>query len=150
MERLICDRRSHMKRVWIIITTTAVIGLVGAAVAIAAHDDTPQESQGIAVLDLADDGATLRTGMGDTVTIELDGNPTTGYVWEVLAIDERFVRPTGDPGYRRDSDLPGSAGRFTFEFEVVAGGESSVLLGYHRPWEDTDPLHTFEFTIVTA
>src|SRR3989337_973654 len=42
------------------------------------------------------DGSTARIGVGDTVEIVLTANPSTGFTWEVVGLDETVVRQTGE------------------------------------------------------
>ena len=101
-------------------------------------------------LDLDDDGAVVYVEVGDVVTLELEGNPTTGFAWEVTTIDETVLVIVDDPQYQSDSDLVGSPGVFTFQFRAIAEGETPVQLVYHRSWEDTEPLQIYGFTVVVG
>ena len=102
------------------------------------------------LLGLDDNGAILSIEVGDVVTLELEGNPTTGFAWESTPIDETVLTAAGKPQYRTDSDLIGSPGVFTFQFRAVAEGETRVELVYHRSWEETDPLQTYHFTVIVG
>jgi len=85
-------------------------------------------------------GTTVTVGEGHTLRIELDGNPTTGYDWEVSAVDEgvlRFIDRDFDP----DSDAVGSGGKVTLEFETVSTGSTLLELIYRPPWEPPDDSH---------
>ena len=95
-----------------------------------------------------DSGKTIELGVGDTLAVELEGNPTTGYLWEVASEDTTVLTLVKDE-YESDSDLAGSGGMFKFTFEAAAPGETTLLLVYRRPWEeDVDPIETFEVTVV--
>jgi inhibitor of cysteine peptidase len=99
-----------------------------------------------------DNGAAVTLGDDETLVLDLDGNITTGYTWEIEAVDDSILRLVGgDFEYRSDSDLEGSPGTFTFTFEPVATGETDLRLIYHRPWEeDVDPLEIYELTITVG
>ena len=116
----------------------------------AAPIDGGEAGSEIPMLTLEDDRATLSVEVGDVVTLELEGNPTTGFTWEIASIDEAVLVAAGDPLYRSDSDLAGSAGVFTFRFQAVGEGETQVEIMYHRPWEDTEPLQTYGFTAIVG
>jgi inhibitor of cysteine peptidase len=79
--------------------------------------------------------------------VKLEGNPTTGYSWEVKTSGEPVVRLQGEPVYAQTSagsTVVGSGGTFTFTFVGAEPGTSTIELVYHRPWEtDTPPLETF-------
>jgi inhibitor of cysteine peptidase len=102
----------------------------------------------VAKLDQADNGTSLDLKTGETFTVSLEGNPTTGYSWEVAGIEPAVVALVGEPDYKSDSNLIGSGGMFKFTFKAAAPGTSSVKLVYHRPWEeDVEPLEVFEVTV---
>ncbi|MDD4736653.1 MAG: protease inhibitor I42 family protein [Kiritimatiellae bacterium] len=95
-------------------------------------------------LTFADNDKTLQLEPNEELTIELQGNPTTGYGWFVQTCDEKRLHQDGEAEYRPDSNLLGSGGCYTFTFRAVTPGETILTLVYHRPWEkDTPPLKTF-------
>lgn len=105
-------------------------------------------SAAVAKLEQADNGKTVDLKTGETFTIALEGNPTTGYNWEVSEIDPTVAQLVGEPDYKSDSKLIGSGGMFKFTFKAVAPGTSHVKLVYHRPWEeDVAPIEEFEVTV---
>lgn len=96
----------------------------------------------------ADNGKTIDLKAGETFTVSLEGNPTTGYSWEVAAIEPALVELVSEPDYKSDSMLIGSGGVFTFTFKAVSAGSSGVRLIYHRAWEeDVAPLEMFEVQV---
>lgn len=101
-----------------------------------------------AKLEKKDNGTLVDLKAGETFTVSLEGNPTTGYSWEVEGIDPAVIELSGEPDYKSDSSLVGSGGMFKFTFKAVAAGASSLKLVYHRPWEeDVEPLETFEVLV---
>jgi predicted secreted protein len=98
-------------------------------------------------LDIDDNGASLSIAAGDLVTLELEGNPTTGYTWEITIVDGTALTVLGEPEYRSDTALVGSPGVFSFRFRAAAEGETEIELVYHRSWENEDPLQTFRFAV---
>ena len=92
-----------------------------------------------------DDGRRLRLIAGDTLTVDLAGNPTTGYRWQVAepespevlkATDDEFVAPT--------ADRCGAPGRQRLSFTAAAPGETTLRLVYVRPWEKgAAPVRSF-------
>jgi inhibitor of cysteine peptidase len=89
---------------------------------------------------------------GEILVLELHSNPTTGYSWQILEVDDLLLRSTGEPEYRPDSnaqELVGSGGTEVFRFEAVASGETTLALGYARPWEKSEqPLETFTVRVL--
>jgi inhibitor of cysteine peptidase len=99
----------------------------------------------------SDNGTKISIKPGETFTIELEGNPTTGYSWEIFEVDPEIIMPVGDPEYNSDSDLIGSGGKFIFTLKAQQAGETHLSMGYHRPWEeDVKPLETFNLDIIVA
>jgi inhibitor of cysteine peptidase len=95
-----------------------------------------------------DAGSTVELRVGDTMEVVLDGNPTTGFQWETVAMDTSVLKQLGEPGFEPYTALIGSGGKFTFRFEAVASGQTLLQLVYHRPWEtDVPPEKTFEVNV---
>jgi len=91
------------------------------------------------------DDVTVRAGR--TFTISLEGNPTTGYRWEVVEYDERMLKLTGE-GYTSSSDRIGAGGIQEFTFTASNPGTTTVKLVYRRSWEKgVEPLRTFVATV---
>ena len=95
-----------------------------------------------------DAGRPLKLRTGDKLEVVLEGNPTTGFKWEVGGADASVVKLTGKPEFKPSSDAVGAAGRYTFHFEAVGMGQTRLKLIYRRPFEqDTPPARTFEVTL---
>lgn len=99
-------------------------------------------------LDASDNGRSIEVNNGDKITITLEGNPTTGYSWELSEYDAAMVEPVGEPAYDSDSKLLGGGGAYTFTLKALAPGVTTVRLVYHRSWEtDVEPLQVYEVTL---
>ena len=94
-------------------------------------------------LDANDDGGQVELKADQTLVITLEGNPTTGYTWEVADVDETVLRQVGEPEFEPDSDAVGAAGVQILRFEAVSSGQTDLDLVYHRSWEDDAPQETF-------
>lgn len=95
-----------------------------------------------------DHGRTFSVSAGEQVTLRLEGNPTTGYLWELLRYNQELLTLVGETGFVRDADRPGAGGRFIFRFAPRAVGETRLQLAYLRPWEKKiRPLRTFEVVL---
>jgi inhibitor of cysteine peptidase len=91
-----------------------------------------------------DDGREVTLQKGQTLTIKLEANPTTGYAWEFVESEGAILRLAGEPEFEADSDLLGAPGTQTLRFEAVEAGQMELRLVYQRPWEtDVEPLETF-------
>ena len=99
----------------------------------------------------ADNGKQIAVKSGDLVTLTLVSNPTTGYSWQVMEIDNAILVQDGEPEYKQSAGsegLVGAGGTETFRFKVVGSGETALNLGYMRPWESVQPAETFKVQVV--
>jgi inhibitor of cysteine peptidase len=93
-------------------------------------------------------GSTIDLKKGQTLTISIDGNPTTGYNWEIETVDQNILQSAGDPDYKSDSMLVGSGGTFKFKFTAINPGTATLKLKYWRSFEpENPPVETFEVTV---
>jgi inhibitor of cysteine peptidase len=100
-------------------------------------------------LSAQDDGRTITLRTRDTLIIELEGNPTTGFSWEVGTVDEAVLAPQGEPSYTAtETALVGSGGVFAFTFKAARRGQTALQLVYHRSWEEAAPAETFDLTVI--
>jgi len=98
-------------------------------------------------LDEQHNGQSVEVNSGDRITVTLEGNPTTGYSWELGELDSAVVELVGEPDYKTDTKMFGSGGTYTFTLKAVAPGATTVKLIYHRSWEDAEPEKVFEVTL---
>lgn len=99
----------------------------------------------------ADNGKQITLQSGDVIKLTLESNPTTGYSWQVLEIDNAVLIQDGDPEYKQapiSDGLVGAGGTETFHFKAVEVGKSMMKLGYMRPWENIPPVETFSLQVV--
>lgn len=93
-----------------------------------------------------DNGAEITLKRGQTLTISLESNPTTGYSWQVIEIDAAILEQSGEAEYKQASGtegMTGAGGVETWRFQALAAGQTTLTLGYMRPWESVPPLETF-------
>ena len=120
----------------------AVITLIFALVLCGCEGNTMKITQDM-------NGQTVNLVKEDTLILTIDGNPTTGYNWEVGEVDQTILEPLGEPEYDSDSALIGSGGTYTFTFKAAAAGTTNLKLIYYRSFEkDVPPVETFEITVV--
>jgi inhibitor of cysteine peptidase len=92
-------------------------------------------------------GTTVTIDKGQTLRVELEGNPTTGFEWQVAAVDDRVLRYI-DSDFDPDSDAEGSGGIVSLDFEAVGAGATLLELIYHPSWEPPTAEHErFSVTI---
>lgn len=98
-----------------------------------------------------DNGKSVSLSMTETLTVTLAGNPTTGYLWELTAVDREVLAMETEPVFAPDSSLTGAGGKFTFRFTPRKPGTSTVKLVYRRPWEKgAEPLQSFDLTVAVT
>jgi len=122
----------------LLVALVAVLSLSGCASA-------PRSS----LLTEKDAGRTVEIERGDILEVVLRGNPTAGYLWEMVSGDITILRPIGRPEFKPERATVGAGGAITLRFEAASPGRTGLKLGYRRPWEkDVPPIETFEVTVV--
>jgi len=95
-----------------------------------------------------DDGRTVQLNSGGGLHVTLEGNPTTGFLWEVASSEPSVLRAVGESEFTANSTAMGSPGKVTLRFEAVKRGEVLLRLVYHRPFEkESPPARTFEVKV---
>lgn len=99
---------------------------------------------------IGDNGREVQLKKGQPLVVTLEGNPTTGYSWEVAEpLDEQVLRQAGEPEFKPESDLAGAGGVQILRFEAVNAGQTTLKLAYRRSWEkDVEPLETYSIQFV--
>ena len=102
-------------------------------------------------LDFSDNGSTIKLSTGDTITIELDANPSTGYLWIfgspfdpnlLIMTSESYTKPEGP------KERVGAPVKRLMTFKAIAPGNTGLKLDYRRPWERSEkPVKSFEILI---
>ena len=100
----------------------------------------------------SDSGKTFTIALNTTVTISLAGNATTGYSWSVTKLEGAAVEQVGDIQYVTNpapARMVGVGGTSLATFRAAKAGQSTITLGYARPWEKgTPPIKTFTVTLI--
>jgi inhibitor of cysteine peptidase len=108
-------------------------------------------SQPAAGLTAADSGTTLYLEVGQTFTVTLEGNPSTGYTWEMSPADKPVLSQVGDVLAAPKSNLVGAPAMLMLTFRADANGSQPLALVYHRPWEkDVAPVKVFNVTVMVG
>jgi inhibitor of cysteine peptidase len=103
-------------------------------------------------LNATDNNTTINVTTGRFLVITLEGNPTTGYTWEVTEpLDDLVLQQVGDIAFVPESNLIGAGGVQIATFEVVGAGDATIKMVYHRPWEtDVEPADTFTVNVTAS
>lgn len=101
-------------------------------------------------LTVVDNNGQVDLKVGDSIVVELDGNPSTGYTWTAKDLDTSMFQQVGDPEFKSGNPgLIGSGGSLTLTFKTLKAGTTALTLVYHRPWEtDVKPQDTFTVSVV--
>jgi len=111
-------------------------------------DAAEREPGGPVRLDKKDDGKQIELEQGQDLIVVLEGNPSTGYGWEVVELDDRVLRASAAE-FQAKSDLEGAPGAFALTFQAVGKGQTLLQLSYRRSWEkDVKPIETFAVQVV--
>lgn len=89
----------------------------------------------------------LKSFKADSVTIELKGNPSTGYTWEAVLASENIVEISRDVKYLGGEGMVGAPSVFYFTVSSLSSGSTILTLEYKRPWEEIAPLETKVYNI---
>lgn len=87
---------------------------------------------------------------GETFKIELDANPSTGYLWDVQlkAGKASLVSQNYTPDAPAGSMVIGGGGVESFVFKAEEAGKVELVAEYSRPWEKgTKPAVTQRFDV---
>lgn len=95
-----------------------------------------------------DNGKTVTVSAGASVLVQLPGNPSTGYDWEVTVGNPSVLEQSGAPKFTPSSGALGAGGTYQFWFQPKTAGTTDLTLVYRRSWErDVAPVKTYKITI---
>jgi len=102
-------------------------------------------------IDRGADGSTVTLREGQGLSVTLAGNPTTGFVWELVPGAEAVLARQGEARFTPESAKLGAGGAYRFAFRAVAPGKAPLKFVLHRPFEvGKAPAGTFQVTVVVA
>jgi len=92
----------------------------------------------------------VNLNVGQTLTLLLPTNPTTGYRWLVQNPAASVLRSLGPEVYSNpeDAGIVGAAGQSTWRYQAKAAGQGHLLLVLQQPWApEVLPVQTFDCDI---
>ena len=90
----------------------------------------------------------IRVSAGETFTIQLDENPTTGYAWTVAFADNIVVLTEDEyTPPKTDAQLVGSGGQRALTFKGIQKGDTTITLNYERSFEENSSVKTLVFQV---
>ncbi|MCQ2584523.1 MAG: protease inhibitor I42 family protein [Treponema sp.] len=81
-------------------------------------------------------------------SIELRGNPTTGYSWFYKISDENIISVSEEIEYLGDDRMVGAPSLFHYTIYSEQPGSVEITFEYKRPWEDKPAEETRIFDVV--
>lgn len=81
----------------------------------------------------ADPGLTIQVAARDRFAVELEGNPSTGYMWHAH-VDDRHLELLGQE-FEPGGWGVGAGGKERFHFRALAAGTTEIAFEYQRPWD---------------
>jgi predicted secreted protein len=90
----------------------------------------------------------ITVAAGETFDLVVPSNSSTGYHWNIIPeLDENIVQFVEQNYIAEQPVLPGSGGVDVWTFRAVNAGDTTVVLGYYPPGNDTDPEEHVTFSI---
>ena len=108
-----------------------------------------QQPQRTVELD-AESECPTRLQVGQSMTLSLPSNPSTGYRWLLQNPAPEILRALGPEVYSspEEAGIVGSGGISTWRFQAKAAGEGHLILVYQQPWApEVRPVQTFDCAI---
>ena len=103
------------------------------------------------VVTAQDNGRVVAVKVGDTISVRLPENPTTGYSWAIDSIDAKQLEADA-PAYQGEGAGLGAGGVRTWSLGARAPGRARLGLKRWRHWEgDASIVERFAITLdITA
>ncbi|MCP9756693.1 hypothetical protein EGI26_16120 [Lacihabitans sp. CCS-44] len=91
-------------------------------------------------------GKTIK--IGQSITHELEGNPTTGYTWQYKAENPEIVKISEEIVSENKEGMVGTPSKFKYRIEGVSAGSTQIIFTYRRSWEtDVPPAQSDTLTV---
>ena len=90
-----------------------------------------------------------RLQLGQSLTVTLPSNPTTGFRWTIQDSAGGVLRALSPEVYSSaESGVIGGGGQSTWRFQAFAAGQGRLRLTSQQPWEpEAEPTETFDCAI---
>lgn len=87
----------------------------------------------------------IEIAVNDTITIQLDESPTTGYRWEVVELDKTNLELLSEDYDQYPNAGIGGGGRKIIQLKVLKKAAGRIKLYNRQPWSG-DIYKTFEIS----
>lgn len=100
--------------------------------------------------EFSDPGRTIEVYAGQSFTLTLESNRTTGFQWRLSApLKENIVRFVSDQYLVKKARFAGGGGKEVWVFRAMGKGEAYINFAYARPWEkNVAPAKEVSFKVV--
>lgn len=97
------------------------------------------------------DGKEISVRVGQTIVVDLEAAPTTGYRWEIEGLDGAILRQVGEPEFESKAPfVMGAPAQQRLRLEVVGAGSTTLSLVYRRSRETgKPPAKTYTVTVAS-
>jgi len=93
-----------------------------------------------------DSGKDVAVAAGDWLSIELESNPSTGYLWVVTANNGAVLRLLPESGFAAADAMPGAGGVQRFVFRALQPGAVDLAIGLIPPGGE-EPEQAVEYAV---
>lgn len=125
----------------------AIVLVLATLLAAAALAGCAGTTAGPAEVEFRDTEATYELKVGDTATVKLEENPSTGYAWE-LEMEGDNLEICGSEYCEPEKGALGAAGTHVWQFTAVEAGNGKLKFIYYREWEGKEnTAETKEFKV---
>jgi predicted secreted protein len=107
------------------------------------------QAQTLSGREFTDPSVQIEVAAGETFSIVLDSNATTGYQWQVAQpLNENVVKFYTSIYQAPENPIPGAGGRERLTFTATGRGQAAIVLNYLRAWETgASPARTVTFNV---
>ena len=113
------------------------------------EDETIVDISEDEISDNSESADVINTKKGESFSVVLDANPTTGYQWNV-DFDSEYLQLT-DRDFVTQSEglMVGAGGQETFNFIALESGETEINFSYLRSWEQgVEPIQKKTYNVI--
>ena len=90
----------------------------------------------------------ITVNAGEAFELVVPSNPSTGYQWDIVPeLDVNIVEFVAQDYLAEEPVMPGSGGVDVWTFRALNTGDTTIVLGYYPPGNDTDSDETVTFSI---
>ena len=83
-------------------------------------------------------------------SLELKGNPTTGYNWIYSIEDDSVISVEEKVEYLGKKGIVGAPSLFTYKIKALKPGNTKLIFEYKRPWENKDAEKVIVYNVFVS